>query len=180
MTADYIAWIKRHLADNPHLTQTGLAKHLGVHKSIVTLMLNGKRQIKLREVRQIADYLGVPPLREEGGRLRVSIRLTAAWYLRSEMPRASDAEVAPLATAPVHRQIAAEVVDAIADPALPVGTVLVGTRLQGREKPPAGAVVIAERAQGDLVNVTVVRVPSGGLPAGVTALAVAVEARMPL
>ena len=54
-----IQWILDGLARNRTKTRSGVAKAMGIHKSGVTKLLKGERQLKLREGFRIAAYLGV-------------------------------------------------------------------------------------------------------------------------
>jgi transcriptional regulator with XRE-family HTH domain len=56
----YIAWIKSGL-DQPGKTQSGLAKHLGIAHPQISLLVNGKRNLKVDEIPKIASYLGIDP-----------------------------------------------------------------------------------------------------------------------
>lgn len=60
-----VAWVLEGL-EQPGKTQKGLAEHLGMSPSGVTMMLKGdkqgkRRRIKIAEVNKMAEYLGVPP-----------------------------------------------------------------------------------------------------------------------
>jgi len=57
---DYTKWVADALQRNPALSQSGLARHLGRHRAVITMMLQGRRLIKADEMEQIAAYLGVP------------------------------------------------------------------------------------------------------------------------
>jgi hypothetical protein len=56
-------WIKEGLK-KPGKTRSGLARALNRAPSSITSLLQGKRELKTREVRVIADYLGFGPLGE--------------------------------------------------------------------------------------------------------------------
>lgn len=56
---DYISWIRRGL-EKPGKTQAGLARQLGVDKSQVNKMLRGERDLKVKELPKIAEYLIEP------------------------------------------------------------------------------------------------------------------------
>lgn len=60
-TRRYIDWIKRNLDRSRGLTQSGLARHLGVAHPQVTMLLQGKRGLKVDDIPRIASYLGVDP-----------------------------------------------------------------------------------------------------------------------
>lgn len=57
---DYIKWINDALERKPHLNQSGLARHLNRHRSVISMMLSGSRRIKADELERIAAYLGEP------------------------------------------------------------------------------------------------------------------------
>lgn len=56
----YINWIKSGL-DQPGKTQSGLARHLGIAHPQISLLVNGKRNLKVDEIPKIAAYLGIDP-----------------------------------------------------------------------------------------------------------------------
>lgn len=56
---DYLAWLRDGL-NKKGKTQRGLAKHMGIDETIVSKIVNGKREIKADELSQIAEYLGAP------------------------------------------------------------------------------------------------------------------------
>lgn len=51
-------WIKVVLKQKPHLSRSGLARHMGRHRSVVTKMIQGDRSIKVSELPIIEAYLG--------------------------------------------------------------------------------------------------------------------------
>lgn len=53
-------WIKKGL-EKPGRTQAGLAQALGVDRAQATRLLQGKRELKVRELRAISEYLDSPP-----------------------------------------------------------------------------------------------------------------------
>jgi transcriptional regulator with XRE-family HTH domain len=57
---DELEWIRRGL-EKPGKTQTGLARAMGVSPSAVTQLLKGRRELKYREIRPVAQYLDVTP-----------------------------------------------------------------------------------------------------------------------
>lgn len=59
LNLQWIEWIERGLA-KPGKTRTGLAKALGRNPSMITALLSGKRELKVREIETIARYLGEP------------------------------------------------------------------------------------------------------------------------
>ncbi|MDQ0132633.1 transcriptional regulator with XRE-family HTH domain [Neorhizobium galegae] len=56
----YLDWIREGLKA-PGMTQTGLAKHLGIAHPQITQLLKGKRNLKVHEIPRIAEYLGTEP-----------------------------------------------------------------------------------------------------------------------
>ena len=52
-------WIRKGL-EKPGRSQTGLAESLGIDRAQVTRLLQGKRELKVRELRLVADYLDLP------------------------------------------------------------------------------------------------------------------------
>lgn len=60
-TQRFIEWIAANLDKKAGKTQTGLAERLGVAHPQITQLLKGKRDLKIREVPIIAEYLGTPP-----------------------------------------------------------------------------------------------------------------------
>lgn len=56
----YIDWIKSGL-EQPGKTQTGLARHLGIAHPQISLLVNGRRNLKVDEIPKIASYLGIDP-----------------------------------------------------------------------------------------------------------------------
>lgn len=59
-TDPYIRWIREGLA-KPGKTQIGIAKALGIAHPQITRLLQGERDLKVREIRPIAEYLETPP-----------------------------------------------------------------------------------------------------------------------
>ncbi|MDE2578679.1 MAG: 3,4-dihydroxy-2-butanone-4-phosphate synthase [Hyphomicrobiales bacterium] len=53
-------WIRQRLGD-PGKTQAGLAEALGVDRAQITRLLQGRRELKLREIRLISTYFGAEP-----------------------------------------------------------------------------------------------------------------------
>lgn len=52
-------WFRDRIADQ-RMSQRGLARHLGLDAAAVSLMLRGKREMKIAEAAAIASLLGVP------------------------------------------------------------------------------------------------------------------------
>ncbi|MFV0281252.1 MAG: 3,4-dihydroxy-2-butanone-4-phosphate synthase [Rhodoblastus sp.] len=57
--SNILEWIRKGL-EKPGLSQAGLAETLGIDRAQVTRLLQGKRELKVRELKQVADYLGTP------------------------------------------------------------------------------------------------------------------------
>lgn len=76
-----LKWIEEGLA-KPGKSQKALAKALGKSPPVVTVLLQGKRQLKAREIKIIADYLEVDPPTIEDVETRPVIR--TAW-IRGEV-----------------------------------------------------------------------------------------------
>ncbi|MBB4066784.1 LexA family protein [Gellertiella hungarica] len=56
----YLDWIRKGLKSSGK-TQTALAAHLGVAHPQITMLMHGKRNLKVHEIPKIAEFLGVPP-----------------------------------------------------------------------------------------------------------------------
>lgn len=55
----YLDWLRSRIESNrPRLSQAGLARAMGVERVQMTMLWQGRRQIKLREVDAIESYLG--------------------------------------------------------------------------------------------------------------------------
>jgi len=61
MVGFVINWIKAELDTNPDKTRSGLARALGIDRSAVTRLMDGKRQLKFNEAHKAATYLGAEP-----------------------------------------------------------------------------------------------------------------------
>lgn len=57
----YIEWIRANLDRSKGKTQIGLARHLGLAHTQITMLMQGRRRLKVDEIPRIADYLGVEP-----------------------------------------------------------------------------------------------------------------------
>ena len=57
---DILDWIRKGL-EKPGRTQAGLAQALGVDRAQATRLLQGKRELKVRDLRAISQYLDSPP-----------------------------------------------------------------------------------------------------------------------
>lgn len=55
----YLQWVRSRVENNrPRLSQAGLARALGVKRAQMTELWQGRRQIKLREIEAIEQYVG--------------------------------------------------------------------------------------------------------------------------
>lgn len=176
MAVDYIAWIKDTLNKKPHLNQSGLARHLGRDRSVITMILRGDREIKASELDKIEAYLGEPrPDRQGVAAAHVAIvgRLGVAWYEVGAAPGVGNRLVSPDLSRPDVRQIA-YLMDS---PLLgyPAGAVVIAVPVE-RGKPMAGGVVVVRRERAGLENLILARADE----AGGTVVAVAIEVRVPV
>lgn len=187
---DHVSWIKAVLARKPHLNQSGLAKHLNRHRSVVTMMLKGEREIKAKELAAIESYLGE---RFQGSAqpdqpavfAPVVGAIGPAWYEAGMGPAAAARRVAPSLDHESRRQTA-YVLDAPA-PELhaPAGAVVLATPIDRGHRPASGQIVVCRRERAGLENLTLGRVQGsdvvplmGGEPG--TPVAIAIEIRLPL
>lgn len=60
-TMRYVEWIRANLDRSKGKTQIGLARHLGLAHTQITMLMQGRRRLKVDEIPKIADYLGVEP-----------------------------------------------------------------------------------------------------------------------
>lgn len=58
-TRRYIEWIRANLDRSKGKTQIGLARHLGLAHTQITMLMQGRRRLKVDEIPRIAEYLGV-------------------------------------------------------------------------------------------------------------------------
>jgi transcriptional regulator with XRE-family HTH domain len=56
----YLDWIRQGLKQSGK-TQSGLAAHLGVAHPQISMLMQGKRDLKLQDIPRIAEYLGTEP-----------------------------------------------------------------------------------------------------------------------
>lgn len=175
MAVDYLAWIKDALERNKNLSQSGLARHLNRDRAVISLMLQGKREIKARELNAIESYLGVPrPDRQVVAVPTVEVvgRCSAAWYEEGTAPEGRMQVSAVLSMSNVRQ------VGFILDVPLlgfPAGAVVIAVPVE-RGKPVAGDVVVVTRERAGLANTTLAR---AGEVEG-TVVAVAIEVRVPV
>lgn len=186
---DHVSWIKSVLKSKPHLNQSGLAKHLGRHRSVVTMMLQGQREIKARELAAIEAYLGerfqsAQP-DQPAAFAPVIGTIGPAWYEAGTGPVAAERRVAPSLDHSGQRQTA-YVLDAPATELhAPAGAVILATPIDRGHRPTSGQIVICRRERAGLENLTLGRVQGsdvvpimGGEPG--TPVAIAIEIRLPL
>lgn len=55
---DYAGWIKRGL-DKESRSQAQLARHIGIHPTQMTRVMQGKRQLRANEIEAVASYLKI-------------------------------------------------------------------------------------------------------------------------
>lgn len=175
MAIDYVAWIRESLERNPHLSRAGLARHLNRDRAVISLMLQGKREIKARELSAIEGYLGVPRPDRQGvaaPTVEVIGRCSAAWYEEGTAPEVR-MQVSPVLSRSNVRQVGF-ILDV---PMLgyPAGAVVIAVPVE-RGKPIEGNVVVVTRERSGLVNTTLAR---AGEVEG-TVVAVAIEVRVPV
>lgn len=60
LTDTYLDWIRAGLKQ-PGKTQLGLARHIGIAHPQITMLLKGKRRLKVDEIPRIAEYLETEP-----------------------------------------------------------------------------------------------------------------------
>jgi SOS-response transcriptional repressor LexA len=82
-TQRYIEWIESALKSTGK-TRIGLAKHLNLAHPQITMLLQGKRRLKVDEVPKIADYLGVDPPKDDAGDEIVRVPMIS-WVSAGEM-----------------------------------------------------------------------------------------------
>lgn len=177
MAVDYVTWVKDALRRNPHLSQSGLARHLNRDRAVISLMLQGKREIKARELDLIEAYLGEPrPDRQGVAAPTVAVvgRIGAAWYEAGEAPEVDNGRVSPVLSRTDMRQVAYRLDRPVMG--WPAGSVIVAAPIERGVKPVAGQTVILRRERAGLENLTLAAVGDGeGTP-----VAIAIEVRIPL
>lgn len=183
----YLDWVQDALARKPHLSQSGLARHIGRHRAVISKMLQGDRQIKASELQKIADYLGEPipglsaPVPTVAATVPVVGRVGAAWYEKGTAPAASIPDVSPVSGKPTADQVAYQVDTAMPELGVPAGAVIVAIRASGRPSHTDGAIYVIERERAGLTNITLARAAAGvEIGAIGTLLACAIELRVAL
>jgi hypothetical protein len=181
---DYVAWIEEVLRRKPHLNQSGLARHMGRHRSVISAIMVGRRTLKAKEIAEIASYLGEAPP-ETRGKSGVNLAplagvISAAWYEEDKAP-------VPLAE-PVAcvrgrwegvAQSAYRVETAFPDLSVPAGAILLAVPADQAHQPKPGQVVVCLRERAGLENLTLARASgSNDLPGRV--IAIAIELRVAL
>lgn len=182
---DYITWVREALDRKPHLSQSGLARHLGRHRAVISKLLQGERQIKALELEKIADYLGEPIPGRKGQAapgtaplVPVVGRIGNAWYERGSRPTHEARSVYGL-TAPQWQgwSLSAYDLDVPVDD-LPAGATVIAGAVDRAHRPAKGNLVVCERDRSGLVNLMVARVSDDELPG--KPIAIVIEARIPL
>ncbi len=159
MAVDYVAWIEDALRRKPHLSQAGLARHLGRDKSVISMIRRGTRRLKADEISIVADYLGEsPPTEDVVGTSYAPVvgRVGAAWYEPKQIPM-SAGKVAPILDWMHLRQEAYVVDTRVMD--IPEHSVLVVTPIKeiGTGRAKAGDLVVIKRTLAHLQNLTLAR-----------------------
>lgn len=182
MAVDYIAWIEDVLRRKPHLNQSGLARHMGRHRSVISAMMNGRRLLKAKEIAQIASYLGeAPPETRATSAVKMAPlagRVSAAWYERGAAPVADGQPVPAVAgTWQGVAQSAYAVEMAFPELGVPAGAILLAVPVDRARKPVAGQIVVCRRDRAGLENLTLARAGDdlSGEP-----VAIAIEVRVSL
>ncbi|MBS0242354.1 MAG: helix-turn-helix transcriptional regulator [Proteobacteria bacterium] len=175
MTFDYPLWIREVLQRKPHLSQTGLARHLNQHPSIVTQILKGKRRIMAVELDEIAAYLEeLPPGRQlQSPSVPVIGRIGNAWYEDGHQ-EAHAPLVSPALSHKHVRQVAYLIDQATLD--FPAGSVLVAKPIADGERIIGGQLIVVRRERSGLFNLALERAGSG--EASGTPVAIAIELRI--
>jgi hypothetical protein len=156
---DYISWIEDALRRKPHLNQSGLARHLGRHRSVISAMMNGRRSLKAKEIELIAAYLGeAPPGQALNLVDTVPIigRLGDAWYEvgRQSVPLGV---VSPVLSSIGERQIAFVADSSFAG--IPGGAVVIAVpTCEGRHYK-KGQLVVLERKKAGFSNLSLTSSP---------------------
>lgn len=176
MAVDYIRWIEDTLRKKPHLTQSGLARHLGRDRSVIVMIRKGKRSLKADEIAKIADYLGEPPPGHGlPSQTYVSVvgRIGTGWYEPGDIPT-SDRKVAPVLERDDVRQEAYEVDTRVMD--VPAGSVLIATPIERGNGARDGSLAVIRRSKAGLTNLSLGHVgDDDGEP-----IAVVIEVRIPV
>jgi hypothetical protein len=184
MEIDYVAWIEETLRRKPHLNQSGLARHMGRHRSVISAIMVRRRELKASEIAQIASYLGEPPPGMGGNAdvrwAPIAGSISAAWYEKGTAPVPKEAPVACV-TGPWEgvAQQAYRVETAFPDLSVPAGAILLAVRPDNAHQPKTGNIVVCLRERAGLENLTLARVSgSDDLPGRV--LAIGIEVRVSL
>lgn len=163
----YVEWIKDVLARKPHLSQAGLARHLDRHRSAVTMMLNGQREIKAKELALIESYFGekmrVPGAQQTATAFVAIVGIVGnAWYEAGHAPPAKADRVAPAESVADVRQIAYIVESEYPQIGALLGATLIATPVDKAHRPQPGQVVVCKRERAGLENVALARVDEDG------------------
>lgn len=182
---DYITWVKDALARKPHLSQSGLARHLGRHRAVISKLLQGDRLIKAHELEKIADYLGEPIPGRRGPAapgaaptVQVVGRIGPAWYERGTRPTGDDRRVYGLMGQQYEGWSLTGYELETPAAGVPAGSILIAGAIDRTHRAPPGSWVICEQDRSGLVNLCVAKVSDDELPG--KPIAVVIEARVPM
>lgn len=162
---EYIRWISRALADNPRLTQAGLARAIGKPRSTISMMLSGRRRIQLDEIPTMAVYLGVnPPEASPSDNQSVQVpvmgRITRGdWTSHFEPLRSDQVMALPIEPYPASAQVAFEVAPHISAAVPRLGDYAICVPMRDYRKFPQPNDLVVYRVENDgLVHWGVARV----------------------
>lgn len=156
MDIDYAKWVADVLARKPHLNQSGLARHLGRHRAVITNMVQGKRRFLVSELDQIAAYLGeAPPGQRKLAETQIGLpfggRIDRAWREPGDAAHGADAAIAPVLSQPPANQIWFAVDVATPCQTILAGDVLVCVRVE-EDETPQGRFLVVQREKAGLAN----------------------------
>jgi len=159
----YIDWIIAALDKNPQkLSRSGLARHLGLDRSLITRLLAGERNIKIDELSAIAEYLG-EPLPVAGAPLVG--RIGAAWFEIDASDDGSGSRAyAPVIDAPYTGTPQIAFVLEIAAPPLSLraGDVLIAVALKASAPPPRPSLVVVRKHRSGLQALALAEIDRSG------------------
>lgn len=187
MADDYVEWITGVLERKSHLSRAGLARQLGVHRSSVTQLLSGNRQLKASEIAKVEAYLGEryadkrSATSESRAFVEVVGTISLAWF-EGAPPGTTTAQVArSLAHADVRQVAYALQMPAPSIDARP-GDILIAIPIDRSNKPRPGQTVVVKRERAGLVNLAIAAVDADGHVEGkdVTLIATLIELRRQL
>lgn len=155
---DYATWIKDGLK-RTRKSQSALARHLGIHRSRVTEILQGRRHLRANEVAMIEVFLGAPApsLLKQAHKYEVGLPIVGAidekvWRMQDdEAPPARASHVLPLLDSryPIADQVIFIMACASRDPAVAEGDHLIAVPFSTYRKAPLpGDLLIVTRTEG--------------------------------